>query len=207
MDRDDWNRRYAGSELLWTADPNRFLVEEITPLPPGRALDLACGEGRNAIWLAGRGFDVDAVDFADVALDKARALAAEHGVTVRWIDADVERFEPDRSAYDLVILFYLHLPWDRMKRVLRRAAQAVAPGGTFLLVGHDLENLARGHGGPKSPEVLYTPEQVAGQLEGLDLVDAARRLRPVAAVEPPAVAIDCLVRARAPGAVGTGADS
>jgi SAM-dependent methyltransferase len=203
MDREDWNRRYAGRELLWTAEPNRFLVEELATLPPGRALDLACGEGRNAIWLAGRGFTVDAVDFSDVALEKARALAAGRGVQVRWIEADVESFDPRQAAYDLVILFYLHLPWDRMKPMLRRAAAAVAAGGTFLLVGHDLENLTRGHGGPQSPEVLYTPRQVAGQLDRLDLVTAARRERPVDTGEESGVAIDCLVRARAPAAEAT----
>jgi len=198
MDRDAWNERYAGSELLWSAEPNRFLVAEASTLSPGRALDLACGEGRNAVWLARRGFAVDAVDFSDVALGKARALASAHGARVRWIEADVERYEPARSAYDLVILFYLHLPWDRMKPVLRRAAAAVAAGGTFLLVGHDAENLTRGVGGPRSPDVLYTPQGIAAELPGLELVEAARRQRPVDTAEHRGVAIDCLVRARAP---------
>jgi len=207
MDRDDWNRRYAGSELLWSVEPNRFLVEETAALPPGRALDLACGEGRNAAWLASRGFDVDAVDFSDVALGKARTLAGARGVEVRWIEADVERFEPEPSAYDLVILLYLHLPWDRMKPVLRRAAAAVAPGGTFLVVGHDSENLTRGVGGPRSAEVLYTPERVAAETRGLELIEAARRQRPVDTPEQSGVAIDCLVRARAPVATEAKLDS
>ena len=199
MDREDWNLRYAGSDLLWTAEPNRFLVEQLGDLAPCRVLDLACGEGRNAVWLAGRGFAVDAIDFSDVALGKARTLAAARGVQVSWIEADVERFDPGAAAFGLVLVLYLHLPWPRMRPVLRRAARAVAPGGTFLLVGHDLENLARGWGGPRDPEVHYTPERVAGELGGLAIVAAARRERPVETAEGPRVAIDCLVRARAAG--------
>jgi SAM-dependent methyltransferase len=195
MDRDDWNRRYEGSELLWTAEANRFLVDEIGSLASGRALDLACGEGRNAVWLAERGFEVDAVDFADVALEKARRAAEARGVEVSWIEADVESWAPVERVYDLVIVFYLQLPWDRMRPVLHRAARAVAPGGTFLLVGHDRTNLERGHGGPKSPDVLYTPDQISAELPGLGIVEAARRERSVETDQGTRTAIDCLVRA------------
>ena len=105
-----WNRRYAGTELLWSATPNRFLVAEVEGLPPGRALDLACGEGRNAIWLAERGFEVTGVDFSDVALERARRIAAGRGVEVEWTHADVTEYEPPLRAFDLVVVLYLHLP-------------------------------------------------------------------------------------------------
>jgi len=195
MDRDDWNRRYEGSELLWTAEPNRFLVAEAGSLASGRALDLACGEGRNAVWLAERGFEVDAVDFSDVALEKARRTAEARGVEVSWIEADLESWALVERAYDLVILFYLQLPWDRMRPVLHRAARAVAPRGTFLLVGHDRTNLEHGHGGPKSPDVLYAPEEISAELPGLGIIEAARRERSVETDQGTRTAIDCLVRA------------
>jgi len=199
MDREDWNARYAGSELAWTSEPNRFLVEEAASLVPGRALDLAAGEGRNSVWLAEQGWKVDAVDFSDVGLEKGRRRADERGVSVTWIEADLVAYVPEAASYDLVILFYLQIPWASMREVVRRAARAVARGGTFLLVGHDLTNLERGHGGPKSPDVLYTPDQIGAELPGLEVTEAARRLRPVEVDEGTVNAIDCLVRAVAPG--------
>jgi 2-polyprenyl-3-methyl-5-hydroxy-6-metoxy-1,4-benzoquinol methylase len=199
VNQDDWNRRYSGKDLVGSAEPNRFLVEEVAGLEPGRALDLAAGEGRNAIWLAEQGWSVEAVDFSEAGLERARLQARERGVEIRWVLADLLDFVPATEDYDLVLLFYLQIPWEQMRGVIRRGGQAVAPGGTFLLVGHDRINLEEGWGGPKSPAVLYTPDQVAGELVGLTLREAARRRRPVEdADEGPAVAIDCLVRAEAP---------
>jgi SAM-dependent methyltransferase len=194
MKRDDWNRRYAETGLLWTATPNRFLVAEVAKLPPGRALDLACGEGRNAVWLAERGWDVVGVDFSDVALAKAEQLAAQRGVTVELVHADVLDYEPEPRAFDLVCVLYLQLPADERRRVLAHAAAAVAAGGTFLLVGHDSTNLEHGHGGPSDARLLFTPEDVAAELPGLELLKAERMLRPVDGA--PRSAIDALVRAR-----------
>ncbi len=188
MDAPDWNRRYAETELVWSAGPNRFLAAEAAELPPGRALDLACGEGRNAIWLAERGWQVTAVDFSEVAVEKGRKRNAE----VEFAVADLLAYEPAEAAFDLVIVFYLQLPAGELRTVLRRAARAVAPGGTFLLVGHDLRNLAEGHGGPQDATVLYTPEDVAGAIGELELERAETVKRPVDG----AVALDVLVRAR-----------
>ena len=124
---DDWNRRYSDTELLWTATPSRFLVAETAELPPGLALDLACGEGRNAVWLAEQGWDVVGVDFADVGLTTARRLAARRGVDVELVHADLLDYEPEPLRYDLVCVLYLHLPADerrpraRARRGRRRA--------------------------------------------------------------------------------------
>ncbi|MFI1564297.1 class I SAM-dependent methyltransferase [Streptomyces sp. NPDC020490] len=162
MDAEDWDARYRGRELVWTARPNRFVEEELAGLPPaGRAVDLAAGEGRNAVWLAGQGWEVDAVDFSAVALDKAARLAAERGVPLRTVRADLTTWPAPEATYGLALIAYLHLPWERMAGVLRQAAQAVAEGGTLLLVGHDAANREHGHGGPQDPRVLYTAEQVA----------------------------------------------
>lgn len=200
MDREDWNRRFLKRDFLFTAEPNRFLVEEVGELAPGTALDVAAGEGRNAVWLAERGWRVTAVDFSSAGLEKAARLAASRGVEIDRVLADVLEYEPDPRGYDLVVMMYLQIPWEEMRRALRMAAGAVAPGGTFLLVGHDRTNLEKGHGGPRDPGVLYTPDEVAGELAGLRVVEAARRQRPVNDADGAAVAIDCLVRAERPAA-------
>jgi SAM-dependent methyltransferase len=198
VDVQGWNRRYAEKELVWSAGPNRFLAAEAADLEPGRALDLACGEGRNALWLAGRGWRVTAVDFSDVAVDKGRRIAAQRGVDVDFVVADLADYDPGEAAFELVIVFYLQLPAGELAAVLRRAARAVAPGGTFLLVGHDLRNLEDGWGGPRDPSVLTTPEDVVASLGGLEIVRAEPVERPVE--DAGAVAIDALVRATAPAA-------
>ena len=197
MDRNDWNRRYAGSELVWTATPNRFLVAETEGLAPGRALDVACGEGRNSVWLAERGWAVTGVDFSDVALGKARRLAADRGVEVEWVVADVVEHRLEADAYDLVALLYLQVPAADRRAVVRPAAAAVRPGGTFLLVAHDRSNIEHGHGGPQDPRVLYAAEDVAGDLEGTGLrIERSDVVeRPVETPEGERVALDLLVRA------------
>jgi len=195
VDRDDWNRRYTEKELVWSAEPNQFLVQEISELAPGRAIDLAAGEGRNAVWLAERGWRVTAVDYSRVGLDKARQIAKARGVDVEWVEADLLEFAPQPGGFDLVLLLYLQLPWNWMRDVVQGAARAVAPGGTFLLVGHDRKNLDHGHGGPKDPDVLYTPRELTAELGELQVIEADRRQRSVDTDEGSATAIDCLVRA------------
>lgn len=180
---------------MWGAAPNRFLVEETEGMAPGRALDLACGEGRNAVWLAGRGWDVTGADFSPVALRTAARMAEERGVRVTWVEADATAGTPG-EGFDLVAVLYLQLPDDRLGAALRGAAAALTPGGTLLVVSHDLTNIAEGHGGPQRPEVLTTPQAVVGHLGGLAVERAERVLRPVEGAPRPA--IDTLVRARRP---------
>lgn len=200
MDREDWNHRYAGRELLWTATPNRFLVAETAGLEPGRALDLACGEGRNAVWLAEQGWTVTGVDFSDVGLEKARRLAGARGVDVNWVTADLRDYRPEPHAHDLVLLFYLQVPAAEREPIVRAAAEAVAPNGTLLLVAHDRSNLEEGYGGPQEPAVLYTADDVTADLGGTGLhVERAERVRrPVQEADGEHVALDALVRAARP---------
>ena len=199
MRREEWDRKYAESEHrehLWGAEPNRVLVAEAAGFPPGRALDLACGEGRNAIWLAGLGWRVTAVDFSEVAIAKARTKAAEHAVDVDFLCADLLEYEPEEGAYDLVVVLFLHIQAEQRRLVLSRAAAALAPGGTFLLVGHDSANLTDGVGGPSDPAVLCTPDDIVAEVAGLEIEKAERILRDVEGEDRPA--IDALVRARKP---------
>lgn len=196
MDATQWDERYAKAELEWGAEPNRFLVQEIEGLEPGRALDVASGEGRNAIWLAEQGWVVTAVDFSKVAVDKARRLAAQRGVDVEWLVADVVAFDPPAGLFDLVIIFYLQLAASEMKEVLGKAAGALRRGGTLLLVAHDRANLTGGVGGPQDPSILLDAEEVASELTELVVEKAERVLRPVGGADR--AAIDTLVRARRP---------
>jgi SAM-dependent methyltransferase len=196
MKRDQWDERYRGTELVWSARPNRFLVAETESLAPGRALDLACGEGRNAVWLAERGWQATGVDFSGVAIEKARSLARERSVEVEWIAADLLEYQPPTAAFDLVILFYLQLPGDELERVLERAAATVAPGGTLLLVGHDSSNLEHGYGGPKDRAVLYAAADITPHLDGLEIERAETVVRTVETDDGTREALDVLVRAR-----------
>jgi len=195
MDSAEWDRRYGVSELLWTGEPNRFLVSEAAGLGPGRALDLACGEGRNAVWLARQGWQVTAVDFSAVALEKARRLAEANGVTAEWVIADLLEYRPEERTFDLVILFYLQVPESQRREIVRAAANAVASGGTFLLVAHDSSNLEHGHGGPQEPAVLYTADDVVLDLGDLQIERAECVERPVQTADGERIALDALVRA------------
>ncbi|MGL5928424.1 MAG: class I SAM-dependent methyltransferase [Dermatophilaceae bacterium] len=160
MDAAAWDDRYADSELVWTAEPNRFVVEQVSPLPAGTAVDLACGEGRNAVWLAGRGWRTTAVDFSATGLAKGRALAGRAAVDVRWMQHDVTAWAADQP-YDLVLLAYLQVPRTQRQAVVAAAASATAPGGSLLVIGHDIRNLAEGVGGPQDAALLWTPDEVA----------------------------------------------
>jgi SAM-dependent methyltransferase len=189
MDAAAWDARYAAADLVWSAEPNRFVAEELVDLPPGRALDLAAGEGRNAIWLARLGWDVTAADYSQVALDKGRRLAGD--TALRWVCADVTGWD-EQASYDLVVMAYLQVPASDRRATVRAAYAALRPGGTLFLVAHDSLNLTEGTGGPQDPGVLYTAEDVLEDLAGeqFDTVRAERVERPVV----DATALDCLVR-------------
>ena len=198
MDRQRWDERYSRAEFEWSMHPNQFVTTELAGLPPGRALDLAAGEGRNSVWLAEHGWAVTAVDFSRVGLGKGRSLAAACGVPdgqVDWVVADLGEYVPARGAFDLVLIAYLQVGAGLRARVLAASAAALVPGGTLLLVGHDLANLTEGVGGPRYPEVLYTPETITAELTGLRIVRAERVRRTVQRPDGPATAIDTLVRA------------
>jgi SAM-dependent methyltransferase len=198
VDSQQWDERYSGTEFEWTSRPNQFVAAELADLPPGRALDLAAGEGRNTVWLAERGWRVTAVDFSRVGLEKGRKLGAARGVDeaqVDWIVADLRDYVPERGAYDLVLIAYLQVGPSLRAAVLARAAAALAPGGTVFVVGHDVTNLTEGVGGPQDPDVLYTPEAVRAELPGLRVVRAGRVHRTVERDGGTATAVDTLVRA------------
>jgi SAM-dependent methyltransferase len=189
MDADAWDARYAASDRVWSVEPNQFVAAGLADLPPGRAVDLAAGEGRNAIWLASLGWDVTAVDFSSVALERGRALSDD----VHWVVGDALT-EPLPERVDLSLISYLQLPHDQMKRVVRRGYDALAPGGTFFLICHDASNLTDGVGGPQTAEVLADADDVLGWLgAGPQVLSAGRVEREVAGEDGPLTAYDVLV--------------
>jgi len=198
MDANRWNERYTTADYVWRSEPNVFLASEAGSLPSGRALDLACGEGRNAVWLATRGWTVTGVDFSDVGLDKARRMAAEKDVDIELICADVTTWEPPSDNFDLVAMCYLQLPRDHRRAALGVAARAIAPGGTLVVVAHDSANLTGGSGGPSDPDVLYRPSDVVADLDTTGIVLTIERAETVERIVPDAElpALDCVVRAR-----------
>lgn len=197
MDATDWDKRYAEADLVWGAPPNRYVVQHTTALPQGRALDLACGEGRNALWLATRGWAVTGVDFSAVALGKAAEIAAgaPNSVISRltWQHADVVELAID-PGYDLVLMVYLHLPPEQRRTVLAKACTALEPGGRLVVVAHDLSNLTEGYGGPPDPTILFTPEDVQEELPtDMTSLTAGRVNREVSTPEGVRIAIDAVV--------------
>jgi SAM-dependent methyltransferase len=180
--RQQWNDRYASKELVWSAGPNRLFEAAATNLTPGSALDVACGEGRNAIWLAEQGWAVSAVDFSDVGIEKARQLASRRGVTVDWIVGDVadDAFpEAPDPEFDLVLVLYLHTSPDERNRWLPKISSLVASAGTFIYIGHDPSNIELGVGGPQQIELLPDADEVCAALDGFRFDVAGIVERPV----------------------------
>ena len=196
MDARDWDLRWTDKLLHAHGEPSTVVLEALEDLEPGSALDLACGNGRHALWLAERGWRVTAVDFSAEALRQARERDAELHL-VEWIEADLATYEPPADSFDLVLVAYLHVPACERQAVLAKAAAAVAPGGTLVLAGHDLTNIGTGAPGPSSPALLYTPDEIVPELPGLDVKRAEQVRRPVELEDASRVeAVDALVVAR-----------
>ncbi|HEX3840974.1 MAG TPA: class I SAM-dependent methyltransferase [Acidimicrobiales bacterium] len=198
-----WNDRYRSHPHLWSGSPNLHLVAEAEGLTPGRALDAGAGEGADAIWLAGRGWKVTAVDISTVALERAAVNADQAGPEIAerisWCQGDLNDWEPSRRAYDLVSTQYLHVPLDARVVLIDRLASAVAPGGTLLIVGHHPSDLQTTMPRPHEPELFFTGDDVVGQLDPAewDIVTNAAAGRTVTDPEGRSVTIhDTVLSAR-----------
>ena len=195
--KDDWNERYATSDYVWEVTPNQFVEAHLSGLTPGRAIDLGAGEGRNAVWLATRGWDVTAVDISPVGLAKAERLAADHGVSITAVEADATTYRPP-APVDLVLVSYLQLDPDGRRQVIEHAKTWVEPGGALFVIAHDRSNVEGGYGGPRSPEVCYTVEETVDALEGLEVSIARVVDRHVSTESGDRIALDTLVMATQP---------
>ena len=180
MDASAWDARYAASDLVWSATPNIWVAQLCAPMSPGRALDIAAGEGRNAIWLAEQGWQVDATDYSQVAIERLGRIAAERlgpdAVRVAGSVADATQPAPG-TAYDLALFCYVHLPPEQWRAALEQAVAATRPGGAVLVIAHSLRNLTEGVGGPQVPEILQDPEHVVASAHALPVVAELAELR------------------------------
>ena len=175
-----WDERYGASSYFYGTEPNDFLLERCSIIPPnGEVLCLGEGEGRNAVFLAGRGYRVVALDQSRVGLDKAQQLATAKGVTIGTVAADLEhyRIEPDR--WDGIVSIWCHLPRSLRASVHAQVLAGLAPGGIFLLESYAPAQITYGTGGPKELDLLPSVADLRQELEGLDLVHAVERERAV----------------------------
>lgn len=174
LSADEWDKRYAG-ERVWSGRPNRRLVEQAGDLAPGLALDVACGEGGDAIWLARQGWEVTAVDVSRVALDKVAQHAIESGVEDRikvgLYDALADPRPVPGQEFDLVTVSFLHVPLPDFATIYAGIADAVAPGGRLLVTAHHPFDVATGARHSHGPGLLFEPDQVLSAL-GADAVDS-----------------------------------
>ncbi len=166
-----WDVRFGGEEYLFGTAPNAFLAAARPHLPAsGRALAVADGEGRNGVWLAGQGFAVDAFDASPVGVEKARRLAEDAGATLAIEVADVDGWAWPEAVYDVVAaIFVQSAPPAMRRRLFRRIASALVPGGVLVLQGYRVEQLAYGTGGPRQVEHLYTEAQLVAELAAFEL--------------------------------------
>ncbi|MFS0793417.1 class I SAM-dependent methyltransferase [Microbacterium sp. 1P10AE] len=172
MDAEQWDARYRASVGgVWASEPPAVVREIIEPLEAGSAVDVATGDGRTALWLAAHGWAVTGVDFSAEAL--AIAASRPGSDAVSWVQADVHAWEPVASV-DLVVSCYLHLSDNAS--AIARIAEWVAVGGTLVVVGHDVENIAAGGHGPSDPAILYTPELLRGALDDRFRIERCERM-------------------------------
>ncbi|GAB4589717.1 methyltransferase domain-containing protein [Nocardia sp. IFM 10818] len=223
MDAAEWDEHYARTELVWGAPPSDTVVEQVfgleRRLPAGpftvgeprpelpRALDLGCGDGRNTLWLATHGWQVDAVDFSQTGIDKGRTVASRLSRSVRgrisWHCADVTELDGTdlTGPYELILMVFLQLPGADRRTLLLRAVEMLSPEGTLLILGNDTLNRTEGYGGEQDPDRLFTPNDIVDELsvagDEIRIRVAERIARPTEHRD----AIDALVVATKPGPV------
>lgn len=200
MDARDWDERYAAHDLVWSVEPNQFVAEVVGALRPGTAIDVAAGEGRNAIWMVEQGWTVTAADYSDVAIQRARALADERlgdrASSLTTVAADATLPVPGGpGAYDLALFSYLQLPAAMLRDALAAGIGAVRPGGHVVVVAHAGRNLAQGYGGPSDRAVLYDPEEVSAAVadQPVEVESSQIRVRRVETEQGPREALDTVV--------------
>ena len=219
VDRESYDEMYRSAPAVWSGRPNRQLVVEGSALAPGTALDAGCGEGADALWLAERGWQVTAVDFSTVALDRGAARARELGLDgrIEWVHADLDAWTPPEGRFSLVTAHYLHGRGTDRPALFGRLAAAVAPEGTLLVVGHLLgDGAGHGHshshdtghdaGHGQDPDLMYTAEDVAAVLDQAvwDVVTETRERDQGAVARTGNAAPDTVLvaRRRSPGSSG-----
>ena len=176
----EWNERYAKPGYAYGTAPNDFLASVTEQIPKGRVLSLGEGEGRNAVHLAGLGYDVTAVDVSDVGLEKARRLAIERDAILSTVATDLATYAIEPETWDGIISIFCHLPRRLRQQVHANVVGGLKPGGAFVLEAYTPRQLAFGTGGPPVRELLVSLEELQQELAPLDLVLARETDRDIA---------------------------
>jgi 2-polyprenyl-3-methyl-5-hydroxy-6-metoxy-1,4-benzoquinol methylase len=155
-----WNQRYAEAAFAYGSEPNAFFAEQLSKLEPGKLLLPAEGEGRNALFAAKKGWQVDAFDYSESAQTKALSLAEQHGVEFNYTLADFASFDAAPNTYDLIALIYAHLPAEFRTTWHRKLLAMLKPGGKLILEAFHKTQLGKASGGPQSLEMLYNEEEL-----------------------------------------------
>jgi SAM-dependent methyltransferase len=174
-----WDQRYSAAEYIYGTEPNEFLAANVEAIPPGPVLEVGCGEGRNAVFLAGRGYDVTAVDQSAAGLRKAERLAAERGVSLTAVQADLGAFAVEHGHWAGVVSIFCHLPAAVRLPLYAGVVRGLRPGGVLLLEAYTPAQIGRGTGGPSDPDWMMSLERIKEELAGLEWVTAEEREREV----------------------------
>jgi 16S rRNA G1207 methylase RsmC len=173
MNKNHWNERYAGTDRLFTDKPDETLVELAADLPPGRAIDVGAGEGRNSLWLARKGWSVTAIDVSEVALNRLADQARDEQLSITTEVVEMKEFLERGQLFDLVVIANVHAEPGERAKLFARACNSLAPGGHLFLVGHHVSSL--GKAGPRQPDRLYTEEMLKAAFPELEVLRAAKR--------------------------------
>jgi SAM-dependent methyltransferase len=192
LDEGFWDERYRSSRQVWSGNPNPQLVAEVAGRPPGRALDVGCGEGADAIWLARNGWAVVAADISGVAVARGQQHARDTdpvaAARIQWRQVDLLTRPPEPGSFDLVSVQYMHLPPEPRVRLFSALAASVRAGGMLLVVGHHPSDLATGVPRPPMPELFYSSGEIAALLDGSWTVEVSQA-RPRPATNPDGTAV------------------
>lgn len=197
LDAGFWDKRYRERDAAWSGEPNDRIVDAVASVAPGVALDIACGDGADAIWLAEHSWRVTATDISSVALE--RGHANDRTGRVEWLQADLLEWTPAAATYDFVSAHFVHFASPEREKIFRAIAAAVRSGGTLLIVGHHPSDLRTTAGRWPMPEFYYTADAIAELLEpaGWEILEASAA--PRSAVDPTGATItvhDAVLRAR-----------
>lgn len=167
MSKDFWNKRYSEQKFVYGVKPNEFLKFIIDKLKPGKALFLGEGEGRNAVYAASLGWNVDAIDFSASAKDKALSLAAKNNVIINYNVCDLNEYNFKENYYELVVMIFLHLPPELSKNIFKSSVKSLKQNGKMILVGFSKDQINNTSGGPKSIELLYSENDILSLTKNL----------------------------------------
>lgn len=167
--KDFWNERYSEPEFVYGTEPNHFFAEQLDQLKPGKLILPADGEGRNAVYAAQKGWEVQAVDYSSSAREKALELAKEKGIEISYDLSDLAEYDFGSEIYDAAAFIYVHLPRSIIKDVYANVIKSLKPGAKIMVEVYSVNQLGRDSGGPKDERVLYTEEKLRDLLSGTEI--------------------------------------